>query len=160
MPELTPAERLIEDGRALSNAGDADGAERAYLAAAKLAPTWPVPFFNIGLLYKYQGRWEESLAFNQRASELGPDDQGAWWNRGIAATALGLWPEARRCWTRCGIADPGGSDPPDYRFGRIPLRLDPEGDGEVVWDAARSGARAPDQHSCCPPRRIAGATSS
>ncbi len=142
MSDLTPAEQLVEDGRALSNAGDADGAERAYLAAGKLAPTWSVPLFNLGLLYKYQHRWEESLAFNQRASELSPEDQGTWWNRGIAATALGLWPEARRCWTQCGIADPGGGDPPDYGFGRIPLRLDPDGDGEVVWGIRLDPARA------------------
>ena len=61
--------------------------------------------------------------------------------RGIAATALGLWPEARRCWAQCGITDPGGDDPPDYRFGRIPVRLDPAGDGEVVWGTRLDPAR-------------------
>jgi hypothetical protein len=141
MSDFTPAEQLVEEGRAHSDAGDAVRAERAYLEAAELDPAWSVPQFNLGLLRKYQGRWRESLDFNRKASELAPDDQGAWWNRGIAATALGLWPEARRCWAQCGIADPGGDDPPDYRFGRIPVRLDPAGDGEVVWGTRLDPAR-------------------
>jgi tetratricopeptide (TPR) repeat protein len=141
MPDYTEAERLVEEGRACSVHGDVAGAERAYLSAAALSPAWPVPPFNLGLLYKYQGRWAQSLDCNRTASELAPGDQGAWWNRGIAATALGRWAEARRCWGECGIADPGGADPPDYRFGRIPVRLDPNGAGEVVWGARLDPAR-------------------
>jgi hypothetical protein len=85
------------------------------------------------LLFKYQGRWEQSFEFNRRASNLSPDDQAAWWNLGIVATALGRWTEARLSWERCGIADPGGADPPDYKLGRTAYRLDPDGQGEVVW---------------------------
>lgn len=141
MSDLTPAGQLVEEGMAFSDAGDIARATRAYLAAAELEPDWHVPHFNLGLLHKYEGRWQESLDFNRKASELAPDHQGAWWNRGIAATALGLWPEARRCWAQCGITDPGGDDPPDYRFGRIPVRLDPAGAGEVVWGTRLDPAR-------------------
>ena len=124
------------------SAGDVVSAERAYRSASALEPGWSVPLYNLGLLCKYQGRWEESVEFNRRASELAPDDQAAWWNRGIAATALGRWKEARSCWEECGIADPGGSDPPNYEFGRTALRLDPDGDGEVVWGSRLDPARA------------------
>jgi hypothetical protein len=117
------------------------GAEHAYLGASTQAPNWSAPLFNLGLLYKYQRRWHESLDANRRATALSPDDQGAWWNSGIAATALGLWPEARRCWARCGVADPGGVDPPDYNLGSIPVRLDPDGDAEVVWGTRLDPAR-------------------
>ena len=141
MSDLSHAERLVEEGRGCRAVGDIAGAERAYLSAAALDPAWSAPLFNLGLLYKYQGRWTESLDFNRKAVELAPDDQGAWWNRGIAATALGLWPEARRSWAQCGITDPGGVDPPDYRFGSIAVRLDPEGDGEVVWGTRLDPAR-------------------
>jgi len=41
---------------------------------------------------------------------------GAWWNMGIAATALGRWRDARHAWQQCGVADPGGSDPPVYEL--------------------------------------------
>lgn len=66
----TEAQRLVEEGRAYSDAGDNAAAERAYLAAIALEPAWPIALYNLGLLYKYQGRWEESLRFNRRASEL------------------------------------------------------------------------------------------
>ena len=141
MADLTPAQLLVIEGQSCSEAGDAAGAERAYLQAVELDPLWSAPLFNLGLLYKHQGRWQESLAFNRKTLDLAPGDQGAWWNRGIAATALGHWREARECWSKFGIADPGGDGPPDYRFGRIPVRLDPGGDGEVVWGDRLDPAR-------------------
>ena len=147
MSERTAAQRLLEEGSARSEAGDTAGAERAYLAAVGLEPAWSVPLYNLGLLYKYQGRWEESLEFNRRASELAADDQAAWWNRGTAATALGRWPEARLSWVKCGIADPGGTDPPDYQLGQNALRLHYDGAGEVVWGDRLDPPRARPQHS-------------
>lgn len=142
MSDPTLAQRLNDEGRACADAGDTVAAERAYRGAISAAPTWSVPHYNLGLQFKYQGRWEDSFELNQRASRLAPDDQGAWWNLGIAATALGRWPEARRAWEHCGIKDPGGADPPDYKFGRTALRLDPDGDGEVVWGPRLDPARA------------------
>jgi tetratricopeptide (TPR) repeat protein len=139
--ELSPAERLVEEGRAYSQAGDAVAAEKAYRAAIELEPRWPVPLYNLGLLYKYQGRWKESFDCNHGAAALAPDDQAAWWNLGIAATALGRWSDARHAWTECGIKDPGGDDPPDYKFGRTAIRLDPDGNGEVVWGSRLDPAR-------------------
>jgi tetratricopeptide (TPR) repeat protein len=138
---LNDAERLVEEGRAFSDAGNVVDAERAYRSAADLEPHWSVPFYNLGLLFKYERRWEDSLDFNRRASELAADDQAAWWNRGIAATALGRWAEARSCWERCGLADPGGGNPPDYKLGLTAVRLDPDGDGEVVWGSRLDPAR-------------------
>jgi hypothetical protein len=140
--ELTPEERLVEEGRAYSADGDVDRAERAYRAAIEIAPDWSVPAYNLGLLCKYQRRWDESLALNRRAAELTPDDEAAWWNLGIAATALGRWAEARKAWERCGIRDPGGEDPPDYGFGTTAFRLDPDDEGEVVWGRRLDPARA------------------
>jgi hypothetical protein len=140
--EANEAERLNEEGRACDDAGDVEGAERAYRSALALAPDWFAPAYNLGLIYKYQGRWAESLQLNLRAAELAPDHQGSWWNGGIAATALGQWAEARRCWAGCGIPDPGGEDPPDYRIGRCAFRLNPNGEGEVVWGRRIDPARA------------------
>ena len=93
---MTDAERLIAEGLSLEDDGDRTGAERAYRDALARSPSWSVPHYNLGLLCKYQGRWQESLAFNQQAAALAPDDEAAWWNLGIAATALGDWAEARR----------------------------------------------------------------
>jgi len=141
-PSPVKAARLAAEGQAREDAGDTAGAEAAYRSALALAPDWSVPYFNVGLICKYTGRWEESFDFNRRAAELAPDDMGAWWNLGIAATALGRWRDARRAWQQCGVADPGGSDPPDYRLGRVALRLDPAGAGEVVWGTRLDPARS------------------
>jgi hypothetical protein len=105
-------------------------------------PTWSVPHFNLGLAAKYEGRWGEALAFNRRAAQLDPGDEGAWWNVAIAATALGNWLEARRAWKACGLDLPPGEGAPDGDLGVVPIRLDPAGPGEVVWSRRIDPARA------------------
>ena len=142
MPQSTEAARLNELGNDLSDRGQLADAEQAYLAATEADPSWSAPLYNLGLLYKHQGRWDDSLRFNRRAVQLNPDDHGAWWNLGIAATAVGDWREARRAWTSCGIAVPQGDGPPECKYGMTPIRLDPEGDGEVVWARRIDPARA------------------
>jgi hypothetical protein len=51
----------VEEGRTCTDAGDVAGAEAAYRSAADLDPEWSVPFYNLGLLCKYQWRWVGSL---------------------------------------------------------------------------------------------------
>jgi hypothetical protein len=140
--EMTEAERVLAGGLELEEQGDVAGAERAYRRVTALSPEWSVPHYNLGLLCKYQGRWRESLEFNRTATTLAPDDQAAWWNLGIAATALAHWSEARRAWAACGIEPPAGDGPPTFAFGTTPVRLDPNGDAEVVWADRIDPARA------------------
>jgi len=139
---VTEAEQLVAEGYERDEAGDSIGAERLYRAAAEANPQWSVPFYNLGLMCKYQARWPESLTYNQRAAALAPDDEASWWNLGIAATALGDWSEARRAWSACGIDPPPGDGPPLFEWGRTPVRLDPSGDAEVVWAQRLDPARA------------------
>lgn len=139
---MTDAEQLVERGLSLERDGNAAGAEEAYRAATAHRPDWSVPYYNLGLLCKYQGRWRESLAFNRLATERAPDDRDAWWNLGIAATALADWDEARRAWSVCGLESPPGSGPPHYGLGAAPVRLDPTGAAEVVWADRLDPARA------------------
>jgi hypothetical protein len=101
-----------------------------------------VPVFNLALMYKYHGHWQQSLEYNRRAAELNPKDQGCWWNLGIAATALADWSEARRAWTACGLTPPEGNGAPDFGWGMTPLRLEPNGAAEVVWARRIDPARA------------------
>jgi hypothetical protein len=142
MSDQHPAVDFNERGMALRDAGDAVGVEAAYRSAIAAAPDWPAPIYNLGLLCKYEGRWEESFAHNKRAAELQPDDEASWWNLGIAATALGDWEAARRAWAACGIEVPPGSGPPQFNWGRTPVRLNPDTDGEVVWAQRIDPARA------------------
>jgi len=140
---VTPeADELNERGRELARDGRHGEAEAAYRKAIAHAPEWSVPAYNLGLLLKYQRRWPESLAANLRATELAPDDEAAWWNLGIAATALGNWDTAREAWARCGLNVPAGEGAPRCNYGMVPIRLNPDMDGEVVWADRVDPARA------------------
>lgn len=142
MSDFDLAEELNSQGMQLRDEGDIAGAETAYRAAADAAPQWPAPVYNLGLLCKYEGRWSESLAYNRQAAQLAPDDEASWWNLGIAATALGEWAEARRAPTACGLDVPPGDGPPEFDWGHTPVRLDPNGEAEVVWARRLDPARA------------------
>ena len=142
MSDIDAAETFNERGSALRDAGDVVGAEAAYRAAMEIAPNWSAPAYNLGLLCKYECRWQESFDYNLRATELEPDDEASWWNLGIAATALSKWSEARRAWAACGMQVPAGDGPPDFGWGQTPVRLNPDTDGEVVWARRIDPARA------------------
>ena len=140
---LLEARRLNERALELEEESAAEEAERLYREAVRLAPGFSWPWFNLGLLLKRQRRWPESLDANRRAAELDPEDETAWWNLGIAATAVGDWATARAAWTGFGFTLPEGEGPiEDMGFGLTPIRLDPEGEGEVVWCWRLDPARA------------------
>jgi hypothetical protein len=128
-------------GNGSSDAGRIARAVICYKIAAKLAPHWSVPYFNLGLRAKESGQWRDSLRFNQRASELDPEDEASWWNLAIAATALHNWPEARRGWRRFGLEVEEGLDEVRTPKMRACVRLNPEGSGEVVWGLRLDPAR-------------------
>src|SRR6185436_9533696 len=113
-----------------------------YEKAIKAAPDWSVPWYNLGLLYKYEHNWSESLRCNRRAAELDPQDEAAWWNLGIAATALNNWPEARRAWKAFGIELPEGEGPIEEDYAATPISLNSTDGGEVVWCRRIDPARA------------------
>jgi len=101
-----------------------------------------VPLYNLGLLFKEQRQWEQSLDYNRQATALEPENEAAWWNLGIAATALGRWDVARAAWRGFGIHMPDGEGPIDFPCGYGPIRLNPDGDAEVVWAQRIDPARA------------------
>jgi Tfp pilus assembly protein PilF len=45
-------------------------AERALRRAIRKAPTWPVPYMNLGFLYARQGRWEDAFRAYARAVRI------------------------------------------------------------------------------------------
>lgn len=127
------AERMHKEGVDLSAAGDEAGALAKYLAALELDLNRPTTLYNVGLIYKYQSAWRESFRFNKRAHELAPDDEATAWNLAIAATALRDWTTARAIWSSLGMKITPGDAPPEEDFGLTPVRLNPEGNAEVVW---------------------------
>lgn len=132
-------------GELLDEAGALDDLESAmplYLRALALDPDRAATHYNIGLVHKYRGAWAESLHHNRRASDLQVGHEAANWNMGIAATALRDWPAAREAWRRAGIDVDEGAGPIEMKLGRTPLRLNPDGDSEVVWGQRIDPVRA------------------
>jgi tetratricopeptide (TPR) repeat protein len=130
-----------------------DKAATAYERAVEIVPGYEPAWFNLGLVYKWQKRWAESLRCNRRAADLDSKNEAAWWNLGIAATALRDWPVARAAWRGFGLDIPDGEGPLDLRYGRVCVRLNPDTSGEVVWCRRIDPARAVIQNIPLPASR-------
>jgi hypothetical protein len=144
------AVRLNDLGGERLEAGDWDAALGHYREAVDLAPYFGPAWFNMGLIHKWRREWSDSLACNARAAWLitnglsddsGDEGSPAWWNLGIAATAVRHWDAAREAWRRFGIDIPDGTGELRLDFGMTPVRLDPGGSGEVVWGTRIDPAR-------------------
>jgi tetratricopeptide (TPR) repeat protein len=142
MLKRAKAAKLNERANQLEESGRAKEAVALYQKAGAADATWSVPLYNLGLLFKKARRWRESLHYNRLATELDAKSEGAWWNLGIAATALGRWNLARAAWRGFGINLPEGQGPVDFPCGFCPVRLDPNGHAEVVWAQRIDPARA------------------
>lgn len=136
------ADKLLQLALELEEAGKQDKAIEVYKKCIATDPNWAVPAFNLGLIYKYRFDWLNSLEFNDLASKLDPSDEPAWWNLGIAATALGDWSTARRAWKGFGIKLPPATSGEEVRLnlGITPVRI--LTNSEVVWTTRIDPARA------------------
>ncbi|MBM5572039.1 MULTISPECIES: hypothetical protein [Deefgea] len=118
-------------------------AEQHFLAALAIDEQDAVTNYDLALLYKYQSRWVESLRYNRRAAELNPEDEAAWWNLGIAATALSDWATAALAWEFFGVTlDASTGLAPDLKLGSIPVRITQGDQVEVLWANRLDPARA------------------
>lgn len=124
---------LHDEAQALHDEGREDEAILKYREAIAADPAGAASsYYNIGLIHKYRKQWQASFDANLRANTLDPDDESARWNLAIAATALKDWGVARRAWADQGLKL-DGEGPIAADFGQTPVRLDPDGRGEVVW---------------------------
>lgn len=136
------AKKLSEKAIIPEEQGDIETAIALYKEAIREDDCWATPYYNLGLIYKYKYDWQESYAFNKRAAELDPEHEAAWWNLGIAATALKDWRTARQAWNKFGLNFDVNDEVTDFDLGSIPIRLNPDTDGEVVWCKRIDPARA------------------
>src|SRR5919204_1203646 len=142
MADRRAATRANEEGRGYAERGLDEQAEESYLKAIELDPEYEHPWFNLGLIYKRRRDWANCARCNSRAGELNPKPENpAWWNLGIAATALRDWDLARQAWISYGVRLPAGDGPIEADFGWAPVRIDPEGEPEVVWGRRIDPAR-------------------
>jgi tetratricopeptide (TPR) repeat protein len=128
-------------GRRADDSGLSGLAARLYSLASRLDPKWSVPWYNLGLMSKYLGRWTESLSYNEQAAALAGDDEATWWNLGISATALRDWKTARRAWQEVGIELPESQG--ELAWTPVPacVRIDRQNSAEVVWGERIDPAR-------------------
>lgn len=114
------ASQLNERALEADDNGRCEEAESLFRQAISVDPSWSVPYFNLGLLYKKQRRWPECLEATLHTTAADPADEAGWWNLGIAATALGDWRIARRAWRGVGIEITEGDEPPQLGYGLVP----------------------------------------
>ena len=119
------ARRALDQGRL-------DEAERLLLGLTGSGKASAHDWWNLGLVYKFQRRWQDALDAFVKNAELKPAPE-AYWNAGVVATALRNWTAARWAWRNLGFDIEPGKGPPAVGFGPGPVRLNPDGDGEVVW---------------------------
>jgi len=116
------------------NRGDLADASRHFGELLERQPDARHLHYMRGLVHKYLRDWPTALRHNLRCQALDEElNEAAAWNAGIAATALGDWPQARAQWQRCGIRVPEGDGPIDDDYGLVSVRLNPWGDGETVF---------------------------
>ena len=125
---------------------DLDAAKDCYLRAVEMDESLRGAWFDLGLIAKWRREWDDCLSYNRRAAAYpwvpweGAEDTSdpAYWNAGIAATALSDWDAARWSWRGYGIEFPDGHGPIETDFGPGVVRLDP---GETVWGTRIDPAR-------------------
>jgi tetratricopeptide (TPR) repeat protein len=100
----------------LCGPGEDDHAQEAFDRALKLDARRGSWWYDMGLLHKWRGRFEEGLRANQMALEHAAHRRPALWNLAICATGLGNGEVARRTWSELGM----------------PVRTDPDTDMPFV----------------------------
>ena len=136
------AASLFDQAMHASDNGEILKAIELYEQAATLNPMREATYFNLGVLYKKLTRWPDARRVVDRALELAPNDnEGAWWNLGIIATAQNDWATARSAWRNVGVDLPDEEGPIFMNLGLTPIRLR-SADSEVVWCIRIDPARA------------------
>jgi tetratricopeptide (TPR) repeat protein len=88
-------EKLFSIGLGLNDAGHFEASLRVFEALAVIEPTWSFPLTLCGMVLCNLRQYAEALPYLDRALALDPEDVGAWTEKTLAFTALGLEEEAR-----------------------------------------------------------------
>jgi len=135
--DLTPdILELYEQARDYDLKGDTYNAVKLYKRIAKMAPEWAPPFVCLGVIYKLRGEWKPALHYTKRAIAIDSTLQSAWWDMGIAATALKKWRLSRNVWSKFGFAKHPAGDLP-----LVAVRLKYGGHFEILWATRLDPAR-------------------
>ncbi|MDX2598975.1 tetratricopeptide repeat protein [Streptomyces caniscabiei] len=92
-------------------------------------------WYDAALGHKFLRNWDKAYELGVQAAARAPRGEGdpAFWNLGIAATIRRDWAVARDAWAGFGLDVPAGEGAIEGRFGHACVRLDTDGEREVVW---------------------------
>lgn len=129
---------LLERGEAAAEARDwavAAACYEQFLAAFPDSEFSTELWFDVALYHKLLRNWDKAYELGKQAAARVGDGAGepAYWNLGIAATMVRDWATAREAWTKFGITLAPGEGEIEDGFGVACVRLDPDGEAEVVW---------------------------
>ncbi len=98
-------EELFRKAEDYHRRGDIYNAIKLCKRIIRQVPEWHSPHAMLGNIYKYQQDWKATLHYNKKAAAIDASDQTAWWNIGIAATALKKPRLAKSVWSKFGFED-------------------------------------------------------
>ena len=131
-PEL---KALYEKALQYEAARDHYNAVKLYKRIVKEARYWAPPLARLGEVYKYRQEWKPALYYHKKAVSLDVGNQTAWWNIGIAATALKRGRLARNVWAKFGFS----TDEPN--LSPVSVRFYSQGQFEILWVSRLGPAR-------------------
>jgi tetratricopeptide (TPR) repeat protein len=130
--------KLLQRGEEAAEAQDWPVVAACYEQFLGAFPDTPISaelWFDAALANKFLRNWPKAYELGRQAALRAGEPEGnpAWWNLGIAATMVGDWSTAREAWTKYGVPLTPGEGEIEDGFGSALVRLDPDGDAEVVW---------------------------
>lgn len=92
-------------------------------------------WYDAALAHKFMRNWPQAYELGKQAAARAQRGQEApaFWNLGIAATIIGDWHCARDSWAGYGITLEPGAGEINQDLGPTCIRLEPDGESEVVW---------------------------
>lgn len=126
---------MYEAARRYEEENDLYHAIKLYKRILKEGISWADPYLRLGHIYKYRQEWKPALYYNKKAIALSVKEREAWWNVGIAATALNKRRLAQSIWTKFGLS------PKEYK-GPVSTRRQFNNGYEIMWAQRICPARA------------------
>jgi tetratricopeptide (TPR) repeat protein len=125
---------VFETARRYDEGGDLYHAVKLYKKTIRLNPEFSTAYRHLGMIYAGRKEWKPAFHYWKKAVSLDTDDRDAWWQMGLAATALKKLRIAQSIWSKFGLENPDFNQP-------LGLRLKHADGFEILWmqplDAAR-----------------------
>ncbi len=137
MKKNNDLQKLREQAATYEQCGDHYHAIKLWKLIVRHDPEDGDAFLRLGRIYKGRKEWKPALHYLKKGLAQCPDDQEAWWDVGLVATALGRKKLARITWNKFGW---NGDNP--FTGGIISIRTDWGSGYELLWGRRVSPALA------------------